>query len=220
MCDAVQQDLCVCRPQPINHCGNKIWKCQTHNSSCKKSQGSASTLLMCRYLCLSSCWKNKARICANNRNEWLSKGKPPRVVFHVDTQWFVFTSPLVSLWSSLFVWRLLSPLCQTNDWKLFEHERFYFGVFLFCPHDPPGGPPWNLSHSYAAHESTQEQNMAEWPTIPLAFPFQQQDCVCPVVTPFEKNLLFPVWKERSPQDVLFSGWSCKYGLLYKRMFCS
>lgn len=77
MCDAVQQDLCVCRPQPINHCGNKIWKCQTHNSSCKKSQGSASTLLMCRYLCLSSCWKNKARICANNRNEWLSKGKPP-----------------------------------------------------------------------------------------------------------------------------------------------
>lgn len=31
----------------------------------------------------------------------------------------------------------------------FEHKCFYFGVFLFCPHDPPGGPPWSLSHSYA-----------------------------------------------------------------------
>lgn len=82
----------------------------------------------------------------------------------------------------------------------FEHKCFYFGVFLFCPHDPPGGPPWSLSHSYAAHESTQEKNMAEWPTIPLAFPFQQQEYVCPVGTPFEKKLLFPVLeREKSPR---------------------
>lgn len=180
----------------------------------RKSQGSAFTFLMRRYLCLSFCSKNKARICANNRTEWLSEGKPQSRIScrHsgclFSLPFSVSVVPLVSL---------TAPVSIVSDQWLkagFGHEHLYFSTFLFCPRDPPRGPPWSVSFSYAARESSQEKNMAEWPTIPFAFPSQQQEYVRPAGTPFEKKIdYFLFCKERSPRDVLFSEWSCEYGCL-------
>lgn len=219
MCDAVQQDLCVCRPWPINHSGNKIWKCQTHNSSCKKSQGSASTFLMCHYLCVSSCCKNKARMCANNRNKRLSVGKPQGsiscwhsvICFH-----FPFSVSVVHLIS------VTAPVSIVSEQWLkvgFENERVCFGVFLFCPPDPPWGPPWSLSHSSAAHESTQEKTWLSDPQSPLLF--LPSKSVCPVDTPFENKTISCFAKSAVPKM------HCSQGVVismdasfYMRMFCS
>lgn len=111
----------------------------------EKSQGSAFTLLMYRYLCLSFCCKNKARICANNRNGWLSEGEPQ---CSISCRHSVVCShfPLVSLWSTLFLWLLLSPLCQSSDWKLGLSMSTSTLVFsCFAPKVTPGGPPWSVS---------------------------------------------------------------------------
>lgn len=101
-----------------------------------------------------------------------SKGKPPRGVFHVDTQTFVFTSPLVSPWSSEFVWRLLSPLCHWGDWKpglSVNASTLAFSCFVVPPPDPPRGPPWSLSQSYVARYYSEDEKHFEWPAVPVAF---------------------------------------------------
>lgn len=172
---------------------------------------------MYRYLCLSFCYKNKARICANNRNEWLSEGEPKG---SISCRYSVvcFHFPLVSLWSKL-VSVTASVSIVSERWlkARFGHERFSSDVFLFCPHDPPGGPFLKC----IAHESSRKKSRAEWPTIPFAFPSQQQEYVCPVGIPFWKeNRLFPVL-QRAQSPRLFSEWCSKYGcLLFMRMFCN
>lgn len=91
-------------------------------------------------LVLSFCCKNKARICANNRNGWLSEGKLCGSISWRHSV-ICFHFPLVSLWSSLL--SVTAPVSIVSERWLkagFEHERFYFGVLLFCPHDHPWEP--------------------------------------------------------------------------------
>lgn len=112
---------------------------------------------MYRYLCLSFCCKNKVRICANNRNGWLSEGEP---LCSISCRQSVicFHFPLVSLWSRLFLRLLLSPLCQSSDWMPgLGMNTTTLAFSCFAPTVPPRGPlEVYILHSYSAQESSQE----------------------------------------------------------------
>lgn len=115
-----------------------------------------------------------------------SKGKPPRGVFHVDTQTFVFTSPLVSLWSSEFVWRLLSPLCHWGDWKpglSVNASTLAFSCFVAPPPILPGGLLEVYHRVTLPATIVKTKNILSDPRSPLLFPWEH---VSPVGTPFFK----------------------------------
>lgn len=167
---------------------------------------------MYRYLCLSFCCKNKARICANNRNGWLSEGEPRGsiscrhsvVCFH-----FPFSVSVVQ-----FV-AVTAPVSIVSERWLkagFGLERSYFGVFLFCPHGHPRGALLEVYCTVTLRrESSEEKTWQRDPQSPHASLSQY---VCPVGTPLEKKIdYFLFCKEHSLQDTLFLDWCCKYGCL-------
>lgn len=154
---------------------------------------------MYRYVCLSFCSENKARICANNRNEWLSEGTPQGSISCRHSV-VCFHFLLVSLWSSLFLWLLLSPLCQSNDWKPglgMNTSTLAFSCFAppLPPPPPilPGGPPWSVSHSYTTQESSQEKTWLSDPQSPSLFLPNSKNMCAPWVHLWKENRLFPVF---------------------------
>lgn len=154
---------------------------------------------MCRYVCLSFCSNNKARICANNRNEWLSEGEPQGSISCRHSA-VCFHFPSVSLWSSLFLWLLLSPLCHSSDWKPglgMNASTLAFSCFAPAPTNPPGGPPWSVSHSYLTRESSQEKTWLSDPQSPSLFLPNSKNMCAPWVHLWKENRLFPVFAQNA-----------------------
>lgn len=128
-----------------------------------------------------------------------------RAVIHVDV---CFHFPSLSLRASLFLGLLLSPLCQSRDWKLdlgMNSSRLAF--FLFCPHSLHRGALqvrvlWRQKHGQVTHD-------------PTCFSFPTARICAPCGYTFKKKIdYFLFCKEHSPKA------DCKYGLpLYTRMWC-
>lgn len=147
---------------------------------------------MYRYSCLSFCSKNKARIWANNRNRWLSEGKPQGSI-SCRHSGICFHFPRC----------LCGPICYF-DWSCLHCVRAVIESWVWAwtvllqsfpvlPPPFPEGAPWSLSHSYVAQESSEVKTWQTDPQSPLLFlPNSKNMC----------SLWVHLWKENRPFPVL------------------